>query len=272
MQQYRKRIVPFMALLILCQLSYANEDSKEMFKSEHPIIEGAEVMTPSTQIRVPVLSWKTLRNQRVVKQNLDYSCGAASLATLLNEFYGQSFSEKELLQALDKGDMRASFEDMQKALPQLGFRAQGYAASFDQLTKLKAPVIVYLKYRNNEHFSVLRGINEHTVWLADPSLGNRTYSKAQFLEMWNTRESTETPGLSGKFLAVFPTQSSIKFRDDIFYQNTRSPNSTYIGSNPIPVNLLSRFKSTQLVLRRTFYQLDIAPPPIGLALIVFCWR
>lgn len=101
-----------------------------MVISEQPTIEGADVLTPSTQIRVPVRSWKTLRNQRVVKQNLDYSCGAASLATLLNEFYGQSLTEKELLQALDNGDMRASFEDMQKALPQFGFRAQGYAASF----------------------------------------------------------------------------------------------------------------------------------------------
>ena len=209
-----------MALLILCRLSYANEDSKEMFKSEPPIIEGADVISPSTQIRVPVRSWKTLRNQRVVKQNLDYSCGAASLATLLNEFYGQSLSEQELLQVLDNGDMRASFEDMQKALPQLGFRAQGYAASFDQLTKLKAPVIVYLKYRKNEHFAVLRGIDEHTVWLADPSLGNRTYSKAQFLEMWNTREGSENAGLSGKFLAVFPNRSDIKLGVDFF---TKTP-------------------------------------------------
>ena len=40
-----------------------------------------------------VQSWKTLRDAHVVKQDLDYSCGAASLATLLNEFYGQSATE-----------------------------------------------------------------------------------------------------------------------------------------------------------------------------------
>jgi len=66
-------------------------------------------------------------------------------------------------------------------LPQFGFRAVGYATSYDQLIKLKAPVVVYLEYRRDKHFSVLRGISENTVWLADPSLGNLTYSRGQFL-------------------------------------------------------------------------------------------
>ena len=153
---------------------------------------------------VPIQSWKTLRDARIVKQYLDYSCSAASLATLLNEFYGQSVTEEALLKAMDKGDLRASFEDMQKALPQFGFKAQGFAASYEQLMRLKAPVVVYLKHRKDDHFSVLRGIDENTVWLADPSLGNRTYSKAQFLEMWNTRHDKEQENLSGKFLAVLP--------------------------------------------------------------------
>ena len=46
--------------------------------------EGAIVITPTLAGTVAVESWKTLRDRRVVKQDLDYSCGAASLATLLN--------------------------------------------------------------------------------------------------------------------------------------------------------------------------------------------
>lgn len=49
-------------------------------------------------------------------------------------------------------------------MPELGFQAKGYALPFEQLMQLKIPVIVYLKYRKNDHFSVLRGINEHTVY------------------------------------------------------------------------------------------------------------
>jgi len=219
MQNYLKQIFWVMALLMYCGLCFASQDSNVTLASL-PIPEGVDVVTPAAQIRVPVRSWKTLRDARVVKQNLDYSCGAASLATLLNEFYGQSVTEQELLKAMENDKLRASFEDMQKALPQFGFWAQGYAASFEQLTKLKAPVVVYLKHRKDDHFSVLRGINQNTVWLADPSLGNRTYSKEQFLEMWNTRDDKENTDLSGKFLAVFPNRVGISPSADFF---TKTP-------------------------------------------------
>jgi len=48
----------------------------------------AYLSTHSLLGSVGIKSWKTLRDERVVKQDLDYSCGAASLATLLNEHYG----------------------------------------------------------------------------------------------------------------------------------------------------------------------------------------
>ncbi len=154
--------------------------------------------------QIPVKSWKALRDRQVVKQDQDYSCGAASLATLLNGFYGQKLTEEELLKAMDKGDARASFDDMVRALPKFGFKAQGFAASWEQLAQLKMPVVVYIKVRKDDHFSVLRGISGDTVWLADPSLGNRTYSRAQFLDMWQTRDGMERSDLAGKFLAVLP--------------------------------------------------------------------
>lgn len=175
--------------------------------------------TQGVVLQIPIKSWKTLRDAQVVKQDLDYSCGAASLATLLNHFYGQSLTEAALLKAMDKGDSRASFDDMAKALPKFGFRAQGFAASWDQLTHLKIPVIVYVKHRKNDHFSVLRGINQDTVWLADPSLGNRTYSRHQFLTMWQTRQDKENADLAGKFLAVLPSQVDTK-QTDIFFTKT----------------------------------------------------
>lgn len=143
-------------------------------------------IAPSHRIQPHIKSYKTLRDDKIVKQDLDYSCGAASLATILNAYYGKNITEAELLVAMDKGDNKASFDDMAKALPQFGFKAQGFAASFEQLTKLKIPVVVYLKHRKSDHFSVIRGIDKNNVWLADPSLGNMTLSKRQFLEMYDT--------------------------------------------------------------------------------------
>jgi predicted double-glycine peptidase len=181
--------------------------------------EGALLVTHSVHGIVPVQSWKTRRDAHIVKQDLDYSCGAASLATLLNSYYGQEVTEGALLKAMDKGDGRASFDDMARALPQFGFRAQGFAASWEQLAQLKMPIILYVKHRKDDHFTVLRGISGDTVWLADPSLGNRTYSRAQFLAMWQTREDADD-GLAGKFLAVLPGTADIVPVDDFF---TRVP-------------------------------------------------
>ncbi len=192
-----------------------------------PRTEGVLLVTHSAHGLVPVRSWKTLRDERIVKQDLDDSCGAASLATLLNSFYGQNVTEEALLKAMDKGDGRASFEDMARALPQFGFRAQGFAASWEQLVRLKMPVIVYVKHRRDDHFSVLHGISNDAVWLADPSLGNRTYSRAQFLAMWQTRADADD-GLTGKFLAVLPGNTGIVARGDFFAKTPRrqSANAT----------------------------------------------
>ncbi|MDO5102601.1 MAG: cysteine peptidase family C39 domain-containing protein [Lautropia sp.] len=106
-------------------------------------------------------------------------------------------------------------------MPTFGFKARGFAASWDQLVKLKLPVIVYVKYRKDDHFSVLRGISGNTVWLADPSLGNRTFSKAQFLKMWQTRDDKKAPALAGKFLAVLPATEEIDRMEAYFSKSPR---------------------------------------------------
>lgn len=167
---------------------------------------------------IAINSWKTIRDEGIVKQNLDYSCGAASLATVLNEQYALSVTEEEILKIMNKGDMRASFNDMANALTELGFRGVGYAASYEQLTKLKIPVIVYTKHRKDDHFSVLRGINQNTVWLADPTLGNRTYSRHQFLKVWETREDLQ---LKGKILAIIPISQEIQSTNEFFTNHPR---------------------------------------------------
>jgi len=153
----------------------------------------------------------------------------ASLATLLTEYYRTPVSEQAVLQVMDKGDLRASFEDMARALAHFGFKAQGFAASWEQLVKLRIPVVVYLKHRKDNHFSVLHGIDKDTVWLADPSLGNRTYSKAQFLAMWQTRKAgVQHSDLRGKFLAVLPDTANTQVAADFFNKHPRRQSSAAV--------------------------------------------
>jgi predicted double-glycine peptidase len=179
------------------------------------------VVSPSIHKQVAVQSWKSLRDQQVVKQDLDYSCGAASIATVLNEFYGQNRTEQEILEAMNKEDGMSSFADMQKVVAEYGFKAQGFAASWEQLVKLKVPVIIYLQHRKDDHFSVLRGIDGDSVWLADPSLGNRTYSKYQFLKMWDTRADDDAVDLKGKLLVILPAEGGVSAEALFFTKQVR---------------------------------------------------
>ncbi|HEZ0562851.1 TPA: C39 family peptidase [Neisseria meningitidis] len=181
----------FLLACVVVSLSY-RLNAAPMF-NDNPVVYG----------KIKVQSWKARRDFNIVKQDLDFSCGAASVATLLNNFYGQKLTEEEVLEKLDKEQMRASFEDMRRIMPDLGFEAKGYALSFEQLAQLKIPVIVYLKYRKDDHFSVLRGVDGNTVLLADPSLGHVSMSRAQFLDAWQTREGN----LAGKILAVVPKKA-----------------------------------------------------------------
>ena len=178
------------------------------------LADTARISTYSANREVPIQSWKTLRDKRVIKQNLDISCGAASIATLLTEYYRRPTTEKEVLDLLAKGNDRASFADMERVLPKLGFKGTGLATSWDQLVSLKLPVIVFVRHRKIDHFAVLRGFNGNYVNLADPSLGNRTLTRGQFRKMWETRGKK---GFEGKMLAVLPLDKSKQQTDKSFF-------------------------------------------------------
>jgi len=216
--------MPRATIIALCSLFL----HLNAFATVNNLADFVLLTTHSATIRIPVHSWKKLRDDRITKQDLDFSCGAASLATLLNSHYGQKVTEAEILKVMDKQDARASFMDMARAAEIYGFKAQGFAASWEQLVKLKMPVIVYVKHRRDGHFSVLRGIDSETVWLADPSLGNRTYSRQQFLQMWQTREESSGTELVGKFLAVLPARSGSTAAEEFFSRTPKRQSKTAV--------------------------------------------
>lgn len=177
-----------------------------------------------------------MRDEKIVKQALDFSCGSASLATLLNGQYGESLSEKDFLNAFGQGEKKASFSDMARVLPTFGYKAQGFASDWSQLSQLRIPVVVYLKYRGQDHFSVIRGIDSTSVWLADSSFGNRIFSRREFLEMWYTRETlrdNESEGSpQGKFLLILPLQ---KREIDREYFSRSLPNRTFVSERLLSI-------------------------------------
>ena len=174
---------------------------------------------------IKITSWKTQRDQDIVKQAQDFSCGAASIATVLNGFYGKKVTEKQILDIMNKKDGKASFDDMEKALVTLGFKGKGLAVSFDTLTQLKVPVIAYIKHRKSDHFTVISGISSDLVQISDPTLGKKTLNKYQFMKMWSTRSE---PNFQGKVLAILPKDQDIDKRENFFIKNPHQPSISAI--------------------------------------------
>lgn len=135
-------------------------------------------------------SLKELRDRYVVKQALDYSCGAAALATLLIFYYGDMTSEAEILTMLKdqltpeelaiKAERGFSLLDLKKVAQKRGFRAAGFKLTPEQLTRLVAPVVVFVEPQGYKHFAVLRGVRDGMVYLADPARGNLRMRIDQF--------------------------------------------------------------------------------------------
>ena len=178
-------------------------------------VSATELKTHSLSGFVQVNSWKSMRDFRVVKQELDYSCGASSLATLLNGFYGFDLSEEDILNIIII-DGAATFENLSFAANSYGFKSGGIILSFDELTKLSIPAIAYVNYRGQDHFTVIRGISKSgNVHVGDPSWGNRKLRPHQFKNMWETMDEDGQP--KGKILLVIPQNISKAKMDNSFF-------------------------------------------------------
>lgn len=160
---------------------------------------------------VTIQSWKEKKDSHVIKQDLDYSCGASSLATILTYFYQKPTSERQILNDMALSDVMSSFSDLATVSQKYGFIAKGFTTNYDTLSKLKIPAIVYLNHKRSDHFSVIRAIDEHNVYLADSSWGNRVLSKKQFEQMWYTNDN---PNLQGRVLLILPSNEQQKQLSD----------------------------------------------------------
>jgi predicted double-glycine peptidase len=157
------------------------------------------VATPSAadsgQGRVQRHTIQELRNKYVVTQKLDYSCGAAALATLMSYYFREPMTEKEILDLLDlelahlseaervkKKQFGFSLLDLKKVAERKGYKAAGFQLPVTKLSEIAAPVIVYVRPLGYHHFAVLRGVSGDRFYLADPKRGNLTMSLARFAD------------------------------------------------------------------------------------------
>ena len=157
------------------------------------VASAGQVMIPDVGgglIKVPVTSMKERRFTTTVRQQYDYSCGSAALATLLTYQYQHQVSEETVFKSMwENGDQakigREGFSllDIKRYLESIGYSADGYTAPLDKLASVGVPAIVLIRDNGYNHFVVVRGIQDGMVAFADPSMGARVVPKAQFEKM-----------------------------------------------------------------------------------------
>lgn len=146
--------------------------------------------------RIHVENLEQLRERGVMRQGWDWSCGAASLGTVLDYYYGRRFSELTIvLSMLKNGDaakVRAqggfSLLDLKRFADAVGFRGEGYAElTLHDLQSFHVPVIVPVSIRGFPHFVVFRFMLGDRVVVGDPAFGNLTLTTRRFLRIWASR-------------------------------------------------------------------------------------
>lgn len=151
-----------------------------------PIVPG--MATVPAQVR----SMQDMRFANMVRQQYDYTCGAAALATILQQTFGRRIGEQEIIRDMlahtDPEIVRSrgfSMLDMKGYVERIGLRGRGYQIDAKTLPDVSIPVIALQTTRGYAHFVVVKRIRHGVVYLADPALGHRQLSIDEFVAGWN---------------------------------------------------------------------------------------
>lgn len=137
-----------------------------------------------------VKSYQELKNEGVIRQNYEQSCGASSIATIVNLIDDQNLSEFDVLKLMSEQELQTdmvSFADLETVLSKLGYENKSYKINKENLDKLvNIPMIVKIEDDPRfPHFIVLIKHKGDFLEILDPSHGRYISSKREFLRLWD---------------------------------------------------------------------------------------
>ncbi len=150
---------------------------------------------PGSSYSMSVTSLKEMRLREAfrttLRQQYDFSCGSAAVATLLTHHYRFPVSEEAVFRTMyDTGDQariqREGFSllDIKQYLEAKGFQADGFEATLDKLAEARVPAIVLVRERGYNHFVVIKGLANGKVLFSDPAAGTRILPQREFELIW----------------------------------------------------------------------------------------
>lgn len=180
-----------LSLLVLCVVTALSESAVAQFNQ----YTRAPIRDPHNLTRKYVWSYKELRERQVVMQKLDYSCGAATLATVARYYWGDNVGEETFLALIprlklteaeikDRVENGLTLTDLRDLANLAGYQSSMGKVKFQELAEAKVPVIVGVTVRKHDHFVVFRGTDGYYAYLADPIRGNIRTEVDEFLQQW----------------------------------------------------------------------------------------
>ncbi|EAI8515430.1 C39 family peptidase [Campylobacter upsaliensis] len=137
-----------------------------------------------------VKSYQEIKNEKVIRQNYEESCGAASLATLINILDDSNLTELDLLKAMSGQQLytdMVSFADLNDAVKKLGFQSKSYKIDRKILESIiSVPILVKIEDDPRfPHFVVIINHKGNYLQILDPSYGEYISSKREFYSVWD---------------------------------------------------------------------------------------
>lgn len=142
-----------------------------------------------------VQSFQELRNHNMVRQSYEQSCGAASLATLINLIDSKNLSELDVMQhfpptkdgALNT-DM-VSFQSLEDVAQKLGYKVASYQIDKGVFDNIELPMLVKIEDDPRfPHFVVIINHKGDYITIFDPSYGEYLSLKSEFYSIWDSEQ------------------------------------------------------------------------------------
>jgi ATP-binding cassette, subfamily B, bacterial HlyB/CyaB len=125
-----------------------------------------------------------------IEQYDEMSCGTTCLM-MIARYYGKNFSSARLRELASVDQTGASLANLSYAAEQVGFAARALKLTYQTLQSVHQPSIIHWR---GYHFIVVYRVNAKYVWVADPGLGLRRYTRTEFCENWDGITLVLEPG------------------------------------------------------------------------------
>jgi len=135
---------------------------------------------PSPTLRVNHWGQRLTRRYPFFMQQSGSDCGAACLI-MVGRYWGKRFSINRLRDITNADRNGASLRGLAAAAESIGFSPRPVKATLDKLAKQSLPAIAHWE---GKHYIVVYAVTRDRVIVADPAIGQRTLTHAEFKAGW----------------------------------------------------------------------------------------